>query len=64
MEIEAKKVAGEFQFVQFSLGTFLHACFTSKIAIMKISTAVGRGFLIELFIFSQNRDTSRNSNHH
>ena len=44
MEIKTKRVVEKFQIQQFSVGTFLHVCFNSRIDIKKFSTAVGGDF--------------------
>ena len=46
------------QTLQFSEGTILHVCFTSKIDIRKTSTEADSGFLIDFCVFSQNRAIS------
>ena len=52
MGAETKRIAGKFQIEQFSVGTFLHDCFRSKVD--------KRKFFLIFFVFGQNRPISRN----
>ena len=62
-ELQIRRVARKLQIEQFLEGAVLHVFFRSKIDISKISTAVSGAFLIDIFVFSQNRALSRNVDH-
>ena len=51
MEIKTKRVVEKFQIQQFSVGTFLHVCFNSRIDIKKFSTAVGGDFYMFFCVY-------------
>ena len=54
MGAETKRTAGKFQTEQFSVGTFLHDCFRTKVD--------KRKFFLIFFEFRQNRPISRKFN--